>query len=192
MRKKFFTAAALAVVIILAIMVAIPIHALFYLHFTEAGNTTRQLEKLLSSLEWSRKYEANEFDCSNMAARLCDELRAGGFRCVLAMDNEHVWVLVRTKEGVQTVEAIYLKTVLSSRTPWYVAHPIMSTLMSPLAEFSYEEEELVAKSEIVSKPTPEPKEGISAVWDAWMGVGNDTLRYKEMLGGMGNSSVTSE
>ena len=173
MRKKFFTALALAVVIIAIILVALPIHALFSLHFSEAGNTTSQLEKLLDSLEWDREYEANVFDCSNMAARLCEELRAEGFKCVLAIDNGHVWVMVRTMEGIQNVESINLSITASGRTPWYAMHPSLSKLVSPLAEFSYEEETLIAKPEITPEPTP------NLEWDDWI-TGNDTLNRKEV------------
>jgi len=189
MRRKLVIIA-LTLLLIALVAAAIPIHALFYLHFTEAGNTTHQLNELLGSLEWGREYERNEFDCSNQAARLCEELRAEGFRCVLAVDDEHAWVLVRTKEGIQNVEAGSLRVVASRRTPLYVMHPSLGVLVSPLAEFSYEEEELVAKSEVVPKSTPELKEGISTIWDAWVDTGNDTLRYKIMLDEMGNSSAT--
>lgn len=189
MRRKLFVVVASLAILLLITVVAIPMHALFYLHFTQAGNTTHQLRELLGSLEWSREYEANEFDCSNMAARLCEELRDGGFRCTLAMDNQHVWVLVRTKEGVQNVEAIHLGTTLSSRAPLYIVHPSLSILVSPLAEFSYEEDELVEKPE----PTPVPPAGgKQGKWEL-VDVGNDTLlRYKLFIGGIlgigGNSS----
>ena len=183
MRKKLSIIVLSLLLVVLITAAAIPMHALFYLHFTEAGNTTHQLNNLLSSLEWSREYEADEFDCSNMAARLCEELRAGGFRCALAMDNGHVWVMVRTKEGVQNVESIYLKAVLSGRTPWYVMHPSLSVLISPLAEFSYEKEELVEKPE----PTPVPSATPDTIWEGWVTLGNDTdgnvLRYKPFIRG---------
>ena len=182
MRKKLSIIVLSLLLVALITIAAIPMHALFYLHFTEAGNTTRQLDNLLSSLEWSREYEADEFDCSNMAARLCEELRAGGFRCALAMDNGHVWVMVRTKEGVQNVESIYLKAVLSGRTPWYVMHPSLSVLISPLAEFSYEKEELVEKPEPTPQQTPAPVQGR---WEL-MDMGNDTLVYK-LVNGNGTS-----
>ena len=173
MRKKLLISAALAVVIITTMLIIIPVHALFSLHFSEAGNTTHQLEELLDSLEWDREYVANEFDCSNMAARLCEELRVEGFKCVLAIDNGHVWVMVRTMEGIQNVESIYLHTVASSRTPWYVVHPSLSKLVSPLAGFGYEDEELVVKSESIPEPTP------NLGWNDWV-TGNDTLNRREL------------
>jgi len=142
MKKRLLIALSLTALIVVAV---IPIHGLYYLHFTGAGNTTNELKEFLAALEWTREYERNEFDCSNMSARLCEKLREAGFRCVLAADNSHVWVLVRTKEGIQNIEATDLKVALMSETPWYVMHPYLSVLVAPLAGFGYEGDELAEK-----------------------------------------------
>ena len=161
MKHKLPKLVALLLAILVIVIVAIPTQALYYMNFSGAGNTTHQLEQFLAALEWDKEYEQGVFDCSNMAARLCGELREEGFRCVMAVDNGHVWIMVKTKEGIRNVESVYLKPMTTDKRPWYVLHPSLGVLVAPLAGFDY------SGKELVEKPTPE--QGWRQLWRARKG-----------------------
>lgn len=144
MRKRYKVALGVTALCLLSVPIVLA-HGVGHLLFTSTALRLRDLSGLLSELEWDADYERNVFDCSNMAASLADTLEDEGYRCSIAIDNNHAWVLVRTVEGIQSVEPTTLALTRSGRIPWYVIHPSVSIVTSPLAEMRYSGDELVEK-----------------------------------------------
>jgi len=111
-------------------------YSLLDLHFTKTDLTKVDLEEALQDIKWTQEYERGVFDCSNMAALLSEILEEKGFNCHIACDNEHSWVLARTKEGTQIVEAITRSLGDDSRSFWIVLDPTLASLLEP-AGFGY-------------------------------------------------------
>lgn len=103
--------------------------------------TNEDLDELLGTIRWTRTYERNEFDCSNMSALLCEILKEHGFENRIATSLDHSWLLVKTKEGVQTVSAIQRLRVETGRegTPLLVLHPGLASLVKPTGQYKFEE-----------------------------------------------------
>ena len=146
MKKRLLKLFILLAVLVAVTGIVIPLHAMAILHFSTTDKTNADLDILLSNLEWTEPYQMGVFDCSNQAARLCDELRAEGFKCALATDLNHVWVMVKTIEGVQSVEPVTLDRIGTERTARYVMHPSLAPLTVPFGEFTKQEEQLEEKA----------------------------------------------
>lgn len=145
MKKRLLRLLILLVILTVITGVVIPLHAMTILHFSTTDKTNADLDELLDSLEWTEPYQADKFDCSNMAARLSDELRVAGFKCALATDLNHVWVMVKTVEGIQNVEPVTLDRISTERTARYVMHPSLAPLTVPFGEFEKQKEQLEEK-----------------------------------------------
>ncbi len=113
------------------------------LQLTATSLTNGDLDELLETVRWTRTYKANEFDCSNMSALLCEILEEHGFESRIATSWNHSWVLVRTREGVQTVDAIGRLRVERGKegTPLLVLHPKLAALVKPTGQYLFEEEQ---------------------------------------------------
>lgn len=73
-----------------------------------------ELREALHTFNWSLRYRAWEFDCSEMSAFLERYLENQGWNTSIAVGFEHAWLIVETTEGNYTpVEAQHLEIIYS-------------------------------------------------------------------------------
>lgn len=70
-----------------------------------------KLEDFINTLSWTKPYEKDVFDCSDMSYSLESLLESEGWHTIIVSNKTHMWLLVEIREGYMPVEATGLFVV---------------------------------------------------------------------------------
>lgn len=70
-----------------------------------------KLEDYLNTLTWTKPYEKDVFDCSDMSYSLESLLENEGWHTIIVSNTTHMWLLVEIRKGYMPVEATGLFVV---------------------------------------------------------------------------------
>jgi hypothetical protein len=125
----------LILILILPIISVGAYYSRISLDWADTNLTNLELDKTLAEFEWTTPYKKDSFDCSNMSQILSGVLEEKGFHTRIATNFRHMWLLVKTKEGIQEVEATVPSRGYDMDTPMLVIYPQLTVLVGFTSEF---------------------------------------------------------